>query len=183
MKIIDFDILIEINNIEQSLKGYSLKNIYNITKDYKYYELIDKIFIRIKYESCYNNLDNFDKLFSYIDNKRKNFHNNINLPEFKWNGGELCLEEDFGIDINSNNYGKFRLDNMYYKSPSYKFILNTTLADWLYMLDYRIDIKNKDYNDILNFVESIPIVEEIIKDINYLYKDKDSNETIKEIEE
>lgn len=173
----DYEILLELNKIEQCLTGCSLEFIKSISKDYKYHELIEKIFIRIWYESSSNFADNLDSLMLYIYNKRKNINSS---KEFNWK--EIAyLEGDFGIDINSNDYEKFRLDNIYHKYPSYKFILDATLADWLYILDYRSSIKNEDFNQFLDFVEPIPIIKEFRNGINNLYKDN-TNAAIKEIE-
>lgn len=169
IKIKDYELFLEINNIEQCITGRSLYFIKSIYKNYKFYELIDNIYIRIWYESCYNNLDNFNKLISYIKNKRKNHNENINLPEFKWEGGEYYLEEDFGFDISDNNK-PLELSKIYYKLPD-KFIINAPLSVWLYMIDYRWDINNQDYNQLLDFAESLPIIEEIRREIANLYKD------------
>ena len=177
IKIKDYEILLELNKIEQCLTGCSLEFIKSIAEDYKYHELIENIYIRIWYESSRNFANNLDSLISHIDNKRKNINSS---KEFNWK--EIaCLEGDFGVDINSNDYEKFRLDNIYHKYPSYKFILDATLADWLYMLDYRSSIKNEDFNQFLDFVESIPIIKEFRRGINNLYKDNISA-VIKEIE-
>ena len=49
------------------------------------------------------------------------------------------------------------------------------------MLDYRSSIKNEDFNQFLDYVESIHLIQEFRRGINNLYKDNTSA-AIKEIE-
>ena len=179
MKIKDYKILLEINKIEQCLTGYSLEFIKSITKDYKYHELIEKIKILIWYESSYDFSHNLDRLTSCIDNKRKNINSS---KEFNWKEKD-CLEDDYGfymLSVFTENKIKERF-NIDYKEDKNKYILNITLASLIQMLDYRSIIKNEDFNQFLDFIETIPIIKEFRSGINNLYKDNTSA-AIKEIE-
>lgn len=174
----NYELFLEINKNERCLTGYSLEFIKSIAKNYKYYELIEKIFIRIWYESSSIFTDNLDSLMLYIYNKRKN----IKFPqEFNWK--EIAyLEGDFGVDLSiANNNKSTEIIPYFYKEDKNKYILNITLAFLIQMLDYRSSIKNEDFNQFLDFVESIPIIKEFRSGINNLYKDNTSA-AIKEIE-
>ena len=179
IKIKDYEILLELNKIEQCLTGCSLEFIKSIAKNYKYHELIEKIFIRIWYESSSIFTDNLDRLMLYIYNKRKNINSS---KEFDWKEKD-CLEDDYGfnkLSVFTENKIKERF-NIDYKEDKDKYILNITLASLIQMLDYRSSIKNEDFNQFLDFVESIPIIKEFRRGINNLYKDNTSA-AIKEIE-
>ena len=177
IKIKDYKILLELNKIEQCLTGCSLEFIKSIAKDYKYHELIEKIFIRILYESSSDFTNNLDSLMLYIYNKRKN----IKFPkEFNWK--EIAyLEGDFGVDLSIANNKSTEIIPYFYKEDKNKYILKITLASLIQMLDYRSSIKNEDFNQFLDYVESIPIIKEFRSGINNLYKDN-TNAEIKEIE-
>lgn len=175
----DYDLFLEVNNFEYCLAGYSLDFIKSIAKNYKYHELIEKIFIRICYESSCDFANNLDSLVSYIDNKRKN----INFSkEFNWK--EIAyLEEDLGVDLSIANDNKLTELFPYgdYKEDKNKYILNLPLTILIHMLDYRSSIKNEDFNQFLDYVESIRLIQEFRRGINNLYKDNTSA-VIKEIE-
>lgn len=176
----NYELFLEINKNERCLTGYSLEFIKSIAKDYKYHELIEKIFIRIWYESSRDFANNLDSLVSYIDNKRKNINSS---KEFNWK--EIAyLEGDFGFDLNApvdNKLTEIYTYYIFHEEYKNKYILNLPLAILIHMLDYRSSIKNEDFNQFLDFVESIPIIEEFRSGINNLYKDNTSA-VIKEIE-
>lgn len=177
----DYELFLEINKIEQCLTGYSLDFIKSIAKNYKYYELIENIIVRIWYESYSEFSNNLNSLISYIDNKSKESANTIE-QEFKWNEID-CLEKDFGIDLSMfvDNKSIYFYAFNYKEEDKKKYILNIPLSILIHMLDYRSNIKNKDFNQFLDFVESIPIIKEFKNAINNLYKDN-TNAAIKEIE-
>lgn len=178
IKIKDYEILLELNKIEQCLTGCSLEFIKSIAKNYKYRELIENIYIRIWYESSSDFANNLDSLMLYIYNKRKNINSS---KEFNWK--EIAyLEGDFGVDLSIASDNK--LTDLFpydYKENKNKYIVNIPLSILIHMLDYRSSIKNEDFNQFLDFVESIPIIKEFRSGINNLYKDN-TNVAIKEIE-
>ena len=174
----NYELFLEINKNERCLTGYSLEFIKSIAKDYKYHELIEKIFIRIWYESSRDFTYNLDSLMSYIYNKRKNIKFS---QEFNWKEIDY-LEGDFGVDLSiANNNKSTEVIPYFYKEDKNKYILNITLASLIHMLDYRSSIKNEDFNQFLDYVESIRLIQEFRRGINNLYKDNTSA-VIKEIE-
>ena len=82
----DYDLFLEVNNFEYCLAGYSLDFIKSIAKNYKYHELIEKIFIRICYESSCDFANNLDSLISTIEDIQMNinlYKSGINIKDIE----------------------------------------------------------------------------------------------------